>query len=240
VNQIKNTSRLVGSALALVLAATIPACLDVSDDAAEAPIATLAASTTTTANVGVTTWEVRAEGGDFRVIGRSASGDRKAELVVHSAGERMEIQAEVPEQGAFVLTRDGSVDGATTPALAQLGAAVFADLGTNTHPVAPESAVAGDGLGTTTSASTIAIQGRVFAGWSLWSYNFTTTQGTGFCFPARSSYDARSDFYYSGQPGTFCRGTQWTTWTTTDCRFELHFDVPAQTQVGCNWVVFRN
>ncbi len=239
-NQTNRTSRLFGSALALVLAAAAPACLDASDDATDAPISTLAATATTTSNLGIITWDVRADGDAFRVIGRSASGERKAEAVVRTAGERIEVQAEYPEHGALVLARDGAVDGATTPVLAQLGAALIADLGTNTRAVAPESPEANDGLGTTTSASTIAMQGRVFAGWSLWSYNFTTPQGPPGCFPSRNSASARSDFYYPGQSGSFCQVTGWVNWTPTDCQFWLHFDVPAQTQVGCNWVVFKN
>ena len=239
-NQTNRTSRLFGSALAFVLAAAAPACLDASDDATEAPISTLAASATTTSNLGITAFEVRPDGDAFRVIGRSASGERKAEAVVRTAGERIEVQAEYPEQGSMVLSRDGAVEGATSPVLAQLGAALIADLGTNTRPILPETAVSADGLGTATSASTIAMQGRVFAGWSLWSYSFDEPEGTPSCFPSRSSYDARSDFYYNGQQGSFCRGTNWLNWTTTDCRFWLHFDVPAQTQVGCNWVVFKN
>lgn len=232
------TSRLVGSALALVLAAAAPACLDAQDDSAE-PVATLAASSTTTSNLGVTAWEIRAEGDAFRLIGRDSAGERKAELVVRTAGERIGVQVEYPEAGSLVLARDGAVDGASSPVLAQIGAAVIADVGTNTHPIAPETAPLGDGLGTTTSASTLLLQGRVIAGWSLWSYNFTTTQGVPSCFPSRSNYEARSDFYYPGQSGSFCYGTQWFNWSTTDCRFQLRFDVPAQTIVGCNWAVFR-
>ena len=239
-NQTTRTSRLLGSALALVLAAAAPACIDASDDATDAPITTLAASTATTTNLGITAWEVRPEADAFRLIGRSAAGDRKAELVARTAGDRIDVQVEYPEAGSLVLARDGVVDGASSPVLANLGAAVIADLGTNTRAVAPESPEASDGLGTTTSASTIAMQGRVFAGWSLWSYSFTTPQGPPSCFPSRNSATARSDFYYPGQSGSFCQAAGWVNWTQTDCQFWLHFDVPAQTQVGCNWVVFKN
>ncbi len=240
-NQINNrTSRLVGSALALVLAAAAPACLDASDDATATDIMPLAASATTASNLGITAFEVHPDGDAFRVIGRSASGERMAEAVVRTAGERIDVQAEYPEQGSLVLARDRVIDGATTPVLAQLGAALIADLGTNTRPIAPEPAQSSDGLGTATQASTIFLQGRRLAGWSLWSYNFTTTEGGPTCVPSRSSYSARSDFYYPGQQGSFCNGTQWFNWSPTDCRFQLHFDVPAQTQYGCNWVVFKN
>lgn len=234
-NQNSRTTRLVGSALALVLAAAAPACLDASDEPTEAPIATLLASSATTSSLGVTTWEVRADGDAFLLTGRSASAERVVELGASAlVGDQIVLTALHPEQGTVTITRDGRVMNPTNPAVAALGAAVFADLGTVTHS-APR-----DGVPEPVAARTIfltAAEGHIGL-WSLFGYSWNGQVASTCPVPRELMRKSAipSVNPWGGWTNPFCKETGWfVPLSTFDCRFKIEINVPGQVAGTCDW-----
>ncbi len=224
-----------GSALALLLAAALPACVQSAPDGAADPLAVVQASEHVTAELGVTTWEVRAEGLDVRVIGSDTDAARKVEMIIHrdsSAPEDLvHIRTVFPEQGELTLTRAGVVEGAPSSYLGAVAAAIHADIGQRPGSLAVDP---GDGPGTIASASTWQGEGHIYMGWSMWGYTVNTTVNDWCREGTRSNTDAYASY------GNSCWVNRWTSDVPTDCRIELHYAIAGWRTDQCNWFVYGN
>jgi hypothetical protein len=172
-------SHLVQGLLFTVSALTLFAgCAEVNlpQDPTEPPLARLVASERSTAELGVATWEVRADGADVQVIGRDAGSARQVELIVRrdaaAPEDRVQIEAVFPQRGALQLDRTGVIEAASSDYLRRLGADIHADLGQGATPV-----VVDGGLGSATSAIAINDRGTIHLGWQLFGYTVNTTVG---------------------------------------------------------------
>ena len=167
-----------GSLCSIAALGMITACTtdERAEDAAQAPVARLAASARSTADLGVATWEVRPDGADARVIGRDAASARQVELIIRrdaaAPDERVRIDAVYPDAGELQLSSTGVVDAAPSDYLRRLAEDVHADLGAGATPVAGD-----DGLGIAVSEIGTNDQGTIHAGWNLWAYEIRQTVG---------------------------------------------------------------
>jgi len=234
--KIRNHYQRAFAPAALLLAMALPSCVatnEPSDEPSDPPLATLAGSEQAR-QLGVTTWEVRVDGEDFRVIGRDTHSERQAEMLVRKMGDtddRVQIEAVFPERGVFELARGGVVEGASSEFLRHLGAAVNADMGEQSVSVTPS---AGDGLGTAASALYLQGEGHIYMGWSFFGYsanvdvNAWCQQGT------RASYVAYSNY------GSSCWVNWWLSNSLYDCRINVHYGIGGGRTDTCNWFVYSN
>ena len=136
----------------LVSIIAVSACTDIDSASTPAapPIARFVASSQSTSELGVSTWEVRNDGTNDHVIGLDASSERQIEFVVRrdavTPDERVRLES---DEGAFELTNAGAIENATSDAARRLGVDVHADVGPNGTQLM-------DGLGSTISAVSIA------------------------------------------------------------------------------------
>ncbi len=136
----------------------------VPSDSTESPVAILAASAGTTADLGVTTWEVRPEApGTDRLIGLDASNERVLELTLHpdSAANAMDVET---DEGMMRLTPAG-VQNAPSTAARMLGVHLGQDLGTS-------AVYLGDTVRTVSSEVSISDPRIQAAGTEAFGYNF--------------------------------------------------------------------
>jgi hypothetical protein len=155
--------------------------------AADAPVApmdpegTIAASSRSSADLGVATWEIGTEGSDARIIGRDASAARQVDLIVRrdtaTPDDRVWLDVSFPERGTIELTRDGLVEAAASAYLRHLGEDVHADLG---QGQARAIAASGSGLGSTMSSlvgdPVDSFHGQIPIGWDLFGHGTTETE----------------------------------------------------------------
>ena len=231
-----NTKQLRYS-LALLIAATVPACVDAEDAPIETPTTTLAASDHATSDLGVTTWDVMTEGEAVRVIGRDASGARKAELVVErdamTPDDRVHVDTVFPDHHTFDLTGTGQLDGAVSEYAQLLGAALYSDLG---HRTTPATAAPGAGLGTVSSSITTRSNGQLYLGWSMFGYGGYADVGDWCRDTTRSEASTATTSY-----GVAWRcDLEWKSFAVTDCRARVNYAISGFHYDTCNWWVFVN
>lgn len=231
------TSRLVGSALAIVIAAAAPACLDASDEPSEAPIARFAASERSTSEMGVKIWEVRNDGTEDHLIGRDASSARVVEMVLHrdpaAAVETVDIETVFPGSGTVRLTATG-VTSASSASARRLGLDVSSDLG-------PDAIRIDDGFGTSVAASSIVDpriqeQGTVHFGWSLMTqYQSITVGGVCRTNTARHSAEVYADY------GAFGISLGWAfpNGPVTDCTSRFYLQVGGGHWDDFHWRIYN-
>lgn len=221
------------------------ACTDAGteDEAPGQPVATAEASARSTAELGVATWEVFAEGEDYRIVGRDGDSARRVEMLVQpdadAPEERARIETVFPEQGTFHLTRAGSIEDAASEHARRVGAAVHADLGSRTSLDVPDEG-AGAAEGTGAEASALAApyvrldrEGTEHLGWNLWPYTVNKTVG-GWCRYGR----IRSHANIYAERGSRCRVTGWATDEIRDCRVRLHMRVRGAFWDNFHWSVY--
>ena len=230
----QNTYRLVGSALALLLAGSVPACVtSPEDDVAvdDQAIQSVTASDLATSKLGVTTWDIIKEGADTRVIGRGADTSRATELVIRRTedADRVELRAEFPEHASVVLTRTGAIEGTRSAYIDQLAAAFFADLGTSSRPLVSDAG------GPIASAGTIA-SGSFALGWSVFGYSFTTPVGPPIC-PGGAQRQTGTPLVYTAWGTNICKHTMWVNGTTTNCQMWLQINTPGGGDNRCFWFI---
>lgn len=218
----------------VLLAVALAACADLDTGAVEPPLASLAASNKTTAQLGVAVWEVTEVGAGARVIGRDAAATRKVEVLVQpddsAAGARARIEAVFPSHGVFEIDRTGRLDGAESPYLVQLGAALYNDIGKGGTPIDAEP----PGLGSITSALSLVSSGQIYLPWSFVPYNAGADVG------ASCGQTLRDHFtVYSGQGVGSC-SARWTTDVSSDCRIHVLYAIAAFRVDTCNWFVYGN
>jgi hypothetical protein len=217
----------------VLLAVALPACAELDTGAAEPPLASFAASSETTAQFGVAAWEVTEVGAGARVIGRGGAATRKVEVLVQpddsSAGARARIEAVFPSHGVFEIDRTGRLDGAGSPYLVQLGAALYNDIGKGGTPIDPEP----PGLGSITSAlSPLLTSGQIYLPWSFVPYNGGTDVG-GAC----GQWPRDHFTVYPAQNVASC-SAHWTTDDPSDCRVHVLYSIAAFRVDTCNWFVY--
>jgi hypothetical protein len=217
---------------AMLLAIVAPACA--TEDAApeQRVFATLAGSERA-AELGVSYWEVRSEGDGARVTGLDERHQRRAELVVmpdEQTENRVHVEAVFPERGRFDLARGGAVDGAASPLLHRLGAAVTADMGEGSVPI---ETVAADGLGTTSSASTLQNSGGFDVGWSMFPHAGNVLVGNQCPGMTRDFGEASALF-----GGATCTFNGWFSSASNDCRFTVHYTIGGFNWDRCTWRAF--
>jgi len=165
------------SSFAAVTALT--ACAEVDTAAAhkESRLASLAASERSTAELGVGTWNIQADGEETRIVGRDAASARRVELIVRrdaaAPDERVQLEAVFPERGKLELTRAGVVGDPPSEYLRRLAIDVHADLGQGASHV-----VAADGLGANNSAFSvtdlrISDKGTIHVDWGLFGHGMS-------------------------------------------------------------------
>lgn len=215
----------------MLLALALPSCIADPEPAAEPPLTTIAASERANA-LGVTTWEIRPAGDDFRIVGRDGESKRQAEMTVHiddATPDRVQVESMFPERGAFDLSRNGTIEGAASERLQQLGTAVIADLGEHTTPLTPAP---GEGLGVVVSAEFLQGEGHISLGWSLFGYRWDGDVN-GWCLQGtRTRFDAYSN------SGASCWVNRWTSDSQSDCRINLHYGISGGRSDTCNWFVY--
>lgn len=161
-----NRSNLVTGLLTIT---ALAACAT-TDTAApdDTPVARFVASDRTQAELGVTTWEVRPDGADDRVIGRDASSERVIEMILYrdptAVEESIDVETVYPELETLRLTPAG-VTSASSVEARRLGLDLSADLGRDAVRI-------DDGVGTSVSALSITdpriqAEGIVHMPWSL-------------------------------------------------------------------------
>lgn len=227
----------------LLLATALLACVAAGEEAPAGPageeasepvLATLAGSEHA-AELRVTTWEVRAAGADFRVIGRGADAAREVELILHpepnAADERVRIEAVFPHPGVFELTHAGMVEGTASADLRALGEALYADLGPRDTSVGARD----DGPGQTSSLLALVYEGHDAMPWSFVTYTISGTVG-GDCKAGGIRDHATAYSYY----GSNCVFVRWATEIPTDCRIVRSYDVKQFFQDTCNWFIYDN
>jgi len=166
----------------------ISACadVDVASPPTEPPLTTRVASERSTAELGVATWEIRADGAQTRVTGRDAASAQRVDLIIRrdaaAPDDRVQIEAVFPERGELQLTRDGLVGDPSSEYLRRLGNDVLADLGQSAASV-----VAGGGLDATNSAFAsndprVNYEGTIHVDWGLFGHGMNVPIG-GPCRP---------------------------------------------------------
>lgn len=235
--RITNRARPAGLRWAIATLGLVTACagVDAADDPAAPPLAQLAASARTTAELGVATWEVRADGAAVRVIGRDAGSARRVELVVHrdaaAPDERVQLEVIAPEPGELALTSDGVVEGAGSSYLRQLGADLHADLGRGATPVVTDG-----GIGSISSALAINSTGVIHLGWNLWSYTWAQTVGG----PCRTGTIRHHGEIY-GDQGAFAIWSGWAfSAPATDCTARFTMFMPAGHWDDFHWATLTS
>ena len=191
-------------------------CIEDSDQPTEAPLARFVASERSLADLGVSTWEVRADGADVRVIGYGEASARQAEVIIRRDAadpeERVQIEGVFPDRGELELTRAGDVEHASSDYLRRLGLDIHADL----QPGA--TAVVSDYQFNIASAEPVIAYRNyptpIHLGWNLWGYWYNTTVG-GSCpsgtvrdhgeiYAQYGAFSAWQDWAYPGGPITDC------------------------------------
>jgi hypothetical protein len=218
----------------LSICATVILSSACTDAEPEPPLlATLVASPRSTAELAVSTWEVRGDADVVQVIGRDAAAARQVELVlrreVGDPDERVDIEVAYPELGELQITRDGAVDHAATPYLNHLGANVHVDLGVGATPVAAEP-----GFGVATAALGLDNQGTIQVGWDLFSRTMR--------FPAGGACRSGTIRHHGQISADNGAPTAWLGWALpapdTDCTSLFLAIIPAGTWDTLRWVIF--
>ena len=218
------------------------ACTDAGaeDEAPVQPVATVEASSRSTAELGVATWEVFAEGEDYRIVGRDGDSARRVEMLVQpdadAPEERARIETVFPEQGTFHLTRAGSIEDAASEHSQRVGAAVHADLGSRTSLDVPDEGAGSAGeAGAALAAPYVRLdsEGIEHLGWNLWPYSRNPTVGS-WCRYGR----IRSDYGVYAERGSTCWVTGWATNDLHDCRIRLHLRVGGGHWDNFHWSVY--
>jgi hypothetical protein len=229
---IMKSTYLVG-ALLLANTAGLVGCVG-SDPSPEPALATLAATAASNA-LGVTSWEVRADGDAVRIVGRDDGLERRAELMVSqdpvAPSERVKVDVVFPQRGTFEVARGGAVDGASTSFLAQVGAAINADLAEHTVQLDPRE---DPDLGAAVSAIFLQGEGHIDMGWSVFGYSANIDVNTWCQQGTRDSFDAYSN------NGASCWVNRWTSNSPYDCRINLHYGITGFRTDTCNWFVYTN
>ncbi len=235
------TSRLVGSALTIVLAATTPACVEASDEQTDAPIAKFAASERTTSEMGVKTWEVRNDGTEDHLTGRDASSERVVEMILHrdrtAAVETVDAETVFPGSGTVRLTAAGVATASSADAR-RLGLGVSSDLGPNAVRLEDGH----DGLGTSVAASSVIdprldSQGNLHIGWNMFYQSQILTTPTTTCATNKTQHHGEifSDF------GSRADWIGWVNPTTvTDCTARFVWQVEGGRWDDFHWKVFNS
>lgn len=219
-----------------MLALALPACVG-GGEPGEPPLETVAGSQQAS-ELGITSWQVRADGDDARIIGIDADATRRAEVIVRrdtiAPDDRVQIEAVFPEHGVFELARGSIVDGAPSDLLYHLGVAINADLGERGVSL---PSVGSDGLGIANSALTtqfLQAFDTINLGWSLFGYR-ANINVDGFCG------QGTRDHYTAYAPGgASCWVNRWSTDSPYDCTINLHYGISGGHTDTCNWSVYTN